>query len=185
MRGSGWEQHSGTILASRYYGIQDERLQTQFELIEGVAPPALLALPALFMPEVDYQKSQTARVGTIISAKKHYDDLRLEYVFEPSIPPIPVTKIVELAPQLEIATGGFALGHMQWTVKNVDLFRVLLRNEIAKAPAPTVFQLDYEHRDPKLIGVMMPFDATYNGVYRAIHAGAKAAGFRCERADDL
>lgn len=185
MGGSGWEPHHDTLLASRYYGARDSHLKAQFALVGGVAPPALLALPTLFMPEVDNQKEQIAHIGTVTSAKTYDGELHLEYVFDPSIRPISVAKIVDLAPQLDIETGGFSLTHTHWQVKNVDLFRVLLRSEATKAPAPTVFALDYEHRDPNLIGVMMPFDAAFNGVYAAIQTGATEAGFRCKRADDL
>ena len=48
-----------------------------------------------------------------------------------------------------------------------------------------MFNLDYDHRDPKLVGVMMPFAAEFNGVFKAIQAGVAAAGFRSERSDNL
>jgi hypothetical protein len=90
-----------------------------------------------------------------------------------------------LAAQLDISTEGYMLQHTHWSVEKADLFRVLFRNQATKGPAPSVFQLDYEYRDPKLIGVMMPFDVAFDGVYAAIQAAVTGAGFRCNRADDL
>lgn len=184
MKAGGWKESGDTLPLGRYYGLRDSQLKAQYDFVGGVAPPALLALPALFMPEVDDQEVQLARVGTVTSATRGVE-LRLEYVFDTSIPPIPAGKIVELASELDIPTKGYALTETHWSVKQVDLFRVLMRSEAARSPSPTLFQLDYEHRDPALIGVMMPFAAEFSGVYSAIQAAASAAGFRCKRADDL
>ena len=185
MRGGGWEQHGGTILTERFYGCRDEQLNAQYAFVDGVAPPALLALPALFLPEVNWQESQMAHVGTIQSARKDGADIYLEYVFDSAIPPIPVRVIIDLAPQLDIRTGGWALHHQQWWINTPNLYRALLRGEIARGPSPTVFQLDNERRDPKLVGVMMPFAPTFNRVYEAIRGAARQATFRCERVDKI
>jgi hypothetical protein len=61
------------------------------------APPALLTLPALLMPEVDGSTGLTAKIVTIISAKVREEMLHIEYAIDALIPPIPVNKIVELA----------------------------------------------------------------------------------------
>jgi hypothetical protein len=182
MSAGGWEPHRDTISPSRFnVGAQ----HPQFEFVDGVAPPALLALPALFMPEVDETKNQTARVVTITSARIRNRLIHLEYSIDAMIPPISVGKIVQLANELDIATGGFALQHTHWTVRDADLFRVLLRNEVTKAPQPTVFKLNYDNRDENLVGVMMPFEAGFTPVYKAIKAATTAAGFQCKRADDI
>lgn len=184
MSAGGWEPRRGTISASRFYADRDA---PQFALINGEAPQALLDLPALLMPEVDGTTvGQTARIATITKATVvGRGELRIDYIDDPLIPRIPVSKIIELAADLDISTEGFALTHTHWTVRKADLFRVLLQHEATKNPQPSLFKLDLENRNASLIGVMMPFDAAFNPVYEAIKAAATAAGYQCQRADDI
>ncbi len=176
-----WEPHRDTISLSRLY-LSD---RPELQLVGGVAPQGLLSLPALLMPEVNPKENQIARVATITSAKASGKDVNFEYVFDAMIPPIPVSKVVELASQLEIATDGFMLQHTHWTVNDADLFRVLFRNDIGKAAKPKLFTLDAHEADPELVGVMMPFDARFNPVYEAITTAATALELRAKRADDI
>jgi hypothetical protein len=181
MGGSGWKPHRDVLGRGRFYA---GGVDPQFEIVNGAAPPALLALPALLMPEVDGSTGQTARVAAITSAKIYGTELRIEYVVDPDIPPLSVSKIVELAPELDIETSGFYLAHTHWTVNDADLFKVLLRHRTTETFAPTVFEFDH-HRDSNLVGVMMPFEAGFDNVYAAIKVAATEAGYRCKRADDL
>jgi hypothetical protein len=111
---------------------------------------------------------------------------RARYAFRMrGIPRISVSKIVELAQQLSIPTSGYMLKHTHWPIRDADLFRVLMRSQATQAPMPTIFDLDHDHTDPKLVGVMMPFAAEFKGVYSAVTKAVIAAGFRCKGADDL
>ena len=180
MSASGWEQSKDTISASRFYPVHDE-----FKLSDGVVPAALLALPALLIPEVGSSAAdQGARIAKIHSAKNIGGELNLNYTIDPDFSPIPVDKIVEWAKELDIETSGFNLTHTHWTVNDADLFEVLYRKQAALGPQPTVFKLSHE-RDSDLIGVMMPFDAGFKDVYKAIKAGIEKEGSNCERADNL
>lgn len=180
MSAGGWaENGEDSMPLSRCY-FQDE-----YAFEGGRAPEALLKLPALFMPEVDCSIVQFARVGKINSAKVNFKDVKLEYSFDAKIPPIPVPRIVALADELSISTVGYSLSHTHWGVKDADLFSVLLRSEAAQVPQPSVFKFDYTQHDPKLVAVMMPFGAAFDGVYTTINAAVEDAGFRCRRADDL
>jgi len=183
MNAGGWDARYDSISPSRFSCDRDH---PEFALVNGEAPPALLALPALLMPEVDDTMSQTARVVTITRARiVGRGELRVDYADDPHIPAIPVKTIIGLATDLDIYTEGFALTHTHWTVRNADLFRVLLQHEATKAPSPTLFKLDWQNRSENLIGVMMPFDAGFSNVYAAIKAAAEGANSECTRADDL
>jgi hypothetical protein len=179
MSASEWHPSKDTMPVSRYYP-KDAR----FQFVNGVAPPELLSLPALLMPEVNEFVEQTAHVATIHSAKIKGNDISIEYTIDKSIPVLSVSKLVKLADELEIPTGGFMLNHTHWDVHNVDLFRVLLTNNAVKVPEPTLFKLDTA-RNRKLISVMMPFNAGFNGVYEAIKKAATANSYQCNRADDI
>lgn len=183
MSAGGWAPRQDTISVSRFYAGQAD---PAFAISNGEVPPALLKLPALLVPEKDGQapQPQMARVVSISRARVYGKEIRIEYADVPYIPPIPFDSIVKLAGELEISTEGFSLFHTHWTVRDADLFRVLLQHRTTDAPQPTVFSLD-QSRDPSLIGVMMPFDAGFSPVYSAIKAAAAASGASCSRADDM
>lgn len=143
----------------------------------------ILTLPALFMSETVGTGSQLARVGTITQARLVSNEVRIEYSFETEIPPIPNSMLQSLASELMIQPWEFSRTH--WAIKDVDLFRVLLRHGSVKVPSPKVFRLDLEDVDERLISVMMPFDSRFDEVYTTLRGAAKAAGFRCLRADDI
>lgn len=50
---------------------------------------------------------------------------------------------------------------------------------------PKVFEVPEAEVDPSLVSVMMPFDTGMAPVYTAIQSAALAAGFKCERADNI
>jgi len=180
MSGSGWAPNKDTISAGRFYPIHD-----RFKLKDGKVPPALLELPALLIPEINSSAAdQGARIAKLHSAELDDGVLNLAYTIDPDFTPIPTDKIVEWAKELRIDTQGYWLNHTHWTVNDADLFEVLYRKKAALGPQPEVFKLDHE-RDSDLIGVMMPFDAGFSDVYRAIKKGVEDEGSNCERADNL
>jgi hypothetical protein len=50
---------------------------------------------------------------------------------------------------------------------------------------PKVFKVPRVNLQPKLVAVMMPFDAAFDDVYAAIKRACADAGLECQRADDL
>jgi hypothetical protein len=73
-----------------------------------------------------------------------------------------------------------------WSVKDVDLYRTLLRNSQPRRQRPKVFQLaEYENIEPSLVSAMMPFNPSFDDVYATIQRTAKTVGLRCRRADDI
>lgn len=180
MGAQGWKPNRDKIHLNRFYPKED-----RFKLVNGVAPPELLALPALMMPEVNYSISQTAYVATITSAKSNGIEVEFTYAIDGSIPPLSVASVVKMASELAIPTGGYMLGHTHWGQNDADLFRVLLTHSLAKVPEPTLFKLDHTARNKKRASVMMPFDARFDGVYQAIQKAATATGYQCNRADDI
>jgi hypothetical protein len=80
----------------------------------------------------------------------------------------------------------FEFSRNHWAVKDVDLYRFLLRNVRPRRQRPTVFQiLEHENVEPALASAMMPFDVRFNAVYDSIRQAADHVGLRCRRADDI
>lgn len=51
--------------------------------------------------------------------------------------------------------------------------------------SPNVFRIPECSVDPRLVAVLMPFDARFAPVYRAIQDACATAGLTCRRADDI
>jgi hypothetical protein len=62
----------------------------------------------------------------------------------------------------------FEFSRNHWAVKDVDLYRFLLRNIRPRRQRPTVFQIpEHESIEPALASAMMPFDAGFSSVMPA------------------
>jgi hypothetical protein len=80
----------------------------------------------------------------------------------------------------------FEFSRNHWAVKDVDLYRFLLRSVRPRRQRPTVFQIpEHENIEPALASAMMPFDAGFNAVFDSIRQAADSVGLRCRRADDI
>ncbi len=143
----------------------------------------LIQLPCLFMQEGT--TDQIARVGKITRARISGKDVSLEYTYDSDIPPILNSFIYQNKIEFDMPSDfEFSRGH--WAVKDVDLFRVLLRNSQPRRQRPSVFTIpEHEKIDPALVSAMMPFDASFSAVFDDLKAAADAVGLRCRRADDM
>jgi len=80
----------------------------------------------------------------------------------------------------------FEFSRNHWAIKNVDLYRFLLRNVRPRRQRLTVFQIpEHENIEPTLASAMMPFDPGFNQVYDCIGRTAQSVGLRCRRADNF
>lgn len=80
----------------------------------------------------------------------------------------------------------FEFSRNHWAVKEVDLYRFLLRNIRPRRQRPSVFQIpEHENIEPALASAMMPFDAGFNAVFDSIRQAAGNVGLLCRRADDI
>jgi hypothetical protein len=147
-------------------------------------PKALAALPAVFVQEISGQGDQVARVGTITRARLNGHDIALDYTYDLSIPAVPNKILQGFASDLDIKEFQFSRTH--WSLKDADLYRVLLRNSQPRRPRPKVFQLaEFENIEPSLVSVMMPFHPNFDAVYSTLQRLATSVGLRCRRADDI
>ncbi len=144
----------------------------------------LLTLPTLVMPEVgDDRYDQTAEVGSVVGLSRVGRNYQFDFVRNFAIPSIPSAQIKAMARGLHI--GDLDLSRTRWSVKGSDLYRVLLEDALTNAPSPTVFKLPPSRPEPGRIAVMMPFDASFDAVWRTLKDLAAQGVWTCQRADDI
>jgi hypothetical protein len=144
----------------------------------------LSAVPAIFASETGGKGSQHARVGYIIHAAIQSNQVLIQYSLDPQLEPISNAQLEKLA--LHLGIDEFEFRRTHWALKNADLFRVLLSAQLRPVLVPKVFNLHgLVDPDPKLVSVMMPFDAGFAGIFRTIRDTVNRAGFDCKRADDI
>ena len=179
-----WGDGRDTIPTGRVFEYTDQTLIDRFKPKDQLDLSGLSALPALFLEEFSGQGNQFARVGTITRARVAGQNVALEYSYDLSIPPISNRTLKDVAADFDIQDFEFHRTH--WSVKDIDLFRALLRNSQQQRPRPRVFHLaEPENIEPKLVSAMMPFHPSFDAVYATLKSTAEAAGFRCRRADDI
>jgi len=172
------------MYGGRTFEYTERDLEERFKPGGQLDLAALAALPALFVEETSGRGDQVARVGTITRARMSGRDIALEYAYDPSIPPLSNRDLAGFATDLDIDSPQFSRTH--WSLKDVDLFRVLLRNMQPRRQRPRVFQIaDPENIEPTLVSAMMPFHPKFDAVYATLQHTAEAAGLRCRRADDI
>ena len=184
MSGAGWEANRDTFGRGRVLEYTEDALVARFKSGGILDLAAVVELPALFASETRHDDSQQpGRVGTLTRVRMVGNDYHLEYVFDPDIPAIPNSTLQAIAGELGIADWEFSRTH--WAIKDADLFKVLLRRGLGQRPKPKVFALSDEPVDAALVAVMMPFDARFDPVYRALQDAVAAAGMTCQRVDDI
>jgi hypothetical protein len=136
------------------------------------------------MPETgDGSSPQYAQVGNVLGLSKVGRDYRFRFVRNAAIPLIPSERIEAAASRLHI--GRWDLTRTRWSVKSSDLYQVVLEDNLLGMPVPTVFSLPQAQPERGCIGVMMPFAAALDPVWRALKATAAEGGWTCQRADDI
>ena len=179
-----WADGRDTISASRVFEHTEDELVARFKPEGQLDLPSLIALPTLFVEESSGQGTQVARVGTVTRARLTGANVSLDYSYDAGIPGIPNRVLQGFAADLDIDDFQFSRTH--WSVKDTDLFRVLVRSAQPKRQRPNVFLLpDHENVEPTLVSAMMPFHPSFDRVYTALQGVATTVGLRCRRADDI
>lgn len=178
-----WSSGRATIPMGRMFEYTDEYIAAQFR--DGGNPllDRLTSLPCLFCEEGI--TDEIAYVGQINRARIAGRDLSLEISFDSEVPPLHNGMIYASRTELDMPHD-FEFSRNHWAVKDVDLYRFLLRNVHPRRQRPTVFQIpEHENIEVTLASAMMPFDAGFNTIYDSIRQAADNAGLRCRRADDI
>lgn len=178
-----WSSGRATVPMGRMFEYTDEHIAAQFR--DGGNPllNRLTSLPCLFCEEGI--TDEIAYVGQINRARIAGRDLLLEISFDTEVPRLHNGMIYASRTELDMPHD-FEFSRNHWAVKDVDLYRFLLRNVHPRRQRPTVFQIpEHENIEATLASAMMPFDAGFNAIYDSIRQAADNAGLRCRRADDI
>ncbi len=178
-----WSSGSVIVPDERIFEYTDEHIKSKFrDSSNNVLFDRLSSLPCLFCEEG--KKDEKAYVGQFNRAQITKKGLLLEVSFDAAVPPLPNSILYANRVKLNIGDSEFSRNH--WAVKDVYLYRFLLRNVRPPRQRPSVFQVsEHESIESNLASVMMPFDAAFNEVYSSIREAAKNAGLQCKRADDI
>ncbi len=183
MRSRPWSGNRDTVDLGRLFEYTAKELIPAYKDGDSVLLDKLILSPCLFMLEgID---DQPAYAGTIVRARISGPEIAIEYTFEPDIPPILNGDIYRRRIEFDMPHD-FEFSRNHWAVKDVDLYRVLLRNFRFRRQRPSVFSIsEHEKIEPSLVSVMMPFDASFMQVYDVLQKIAQGVGLRCRRADEI
>jgi hypothetical protein len=167
------------MLASRAFEYTSDELLGRFKPGGVIAVPEVLRLPALFLQESSRGHDPVAHVGSISRMRFSQDDIVLEYLYDPGVPPLLNSRVEELAGQLDI--GSFEFSRTHWAIKDVDLFHILLVNLKPSRSMPRVFQIsDPERIEHTLVSVMMPFGRNLTPCSRPSKKPQQGRGFTAD-----
>lgn len=180
---SPWEAGRGSVSVSRLFEYTDKELEARFKNGDSILLDILTPLPCLFVQEGT--GDELARVGTITRARRSGTEIIIDYSFDLNIRPVP-NKVI-FANKLDFdMPRDFEFSRTHWAVKDIDLFRTLLRLSQPLRQSPKIFSIpENEAIERTLVSVMMPFDADFTGVYDTLQEAATDVGFICRRADEI
>lgn len=164
----------------RIFEHTDDYVANQFREDSNPKFDMLKTLPCIFCNEG--RGDEDAYVGYISEARLSGYNLYLEIVLDEDVPSFKNSMMY--ANRIELDIDNFFRNH--WAVKNVDLYRFLLRNVRPRRQRPKVFKIP-EHEDivASLASAMMPFDSKFTKVYESICQATDNVGLRCRRADNI
>jgi hypothetical protein len=183
MRSVDWDSGRETMPVGRFFEYTEDHIAALFRENGNLHLDRLIALPCLFMQEG--VRDEIAYVGQINRARIVGNDVSFEYTLDAEVPALQNSMIYANRMALDMPHD-FEFSRNHWAVKDVDLYRFLLRNVRPRRQRPTVFQIpEHENIEPALASVMMPLDVGFNPIYESIRQAADNAGLRCRRADDI
>lgn len=183
MRSVDWNTGRETMPIDRIFEYTDEHIGVQFKRDGQIFLDKLSAMPCLFMQEG--VRNELAYVGQINRVRIVGKEVSFEYTIDPEVPPLQNSMLFANRIALDMPHE-FEFSRNHWAIKDVDLYRFLLRNVRPRRQRPTVFQIpEHEVIEPALSSAMMPFDLSFNPVYESIRQASESVGLRCRRADDI
>jgi hypothetical protein len=161
----------------------DDQIADQFRRDGNPILDRLTTLPCLLCEEGT--ADEVAYVGQINRARITNRQAVLEISFDSEVPPLQNSMLCANRVELDMPDE-FEFSRNHWAVKDVDLYRFLLRKVCPRRQRPTLFQIpEHENIEPTLASAMMPFDAGFDAVYESIRQAAENLDLRCRRADDI
>jgi hypothetical protein len=183
--GQGWGKTKDTLPSSRVFEYTDDGIAAVLRPSGKFDIAKISSIPAIFTSEISGNDTARAYVGTIRKVQASGKEVTIDYHLDENVSTLTNRDLKEMSSDLGIEDFEFHRTH--WAVKDVDLYKVLFDIQLKNKPRPKVLRVGDDWTvDPNLASVMMPFDPTFNDVFRAIKRTAKKiAGLNCLRADDI
>lgn len=185
---SGWGNSRDTIGQGRTLEFTATHIVDKFMNGSVLDIESVIRLPTVFACENSFDGNHIpARVGTLTRIQPLGSEYQLEYVFDPDIPAIPNEILFgSAARDLDINTAASIpeSSRNHWSIKDVDLFRTILKHQSGFRIQPKEFTIPNATVDTRLVAVMMPFSG-FDQVYQSIRSACSNAGLTCLRADDI
>lgn len=179
---AGWADAGDTLDVSRVLEYTAADIKTTLQPEGRLDVAFVRRLPTLFIAESSSNVQFNPRLGKLIDVRQDGRQYHLSYYFDESGPRLVPGDVEALASALRI--DDWELNRTHWAIKEADLYRVLYEHG-GQAISPTVFKFKRLPVVKNLVGVMMPFDSSFDPVYRDITQGLAAGGKRCLRADNM
>lgn len=164
-------------------------VRAQFGQGDQLDLSSVMKLPTVFACENSWDGNHIpARVGILTNVQLVGREYRLEYVFDPELPPIPNEILFGMAAHdldIDVSSSIPESSRNHWAIKDVDLFKALLKHQLGQRPKPTVFDLPNVVPDTNLVAVMMPFDVAFDPAFQSLKTAVEGLGMVCQRADDI
>ena len=187
--GAGWNGSHDSLSISRVLEYTEDPIKDRLSEANGVDFRELQKYPCIFMEEIDpMNDAQIAHVGYINNFNINGSDVLIDYTYDNAIPVLTNSIIKDLAQELGIVTarGVDEFSRTHWSVKDINLFRVLLRNLQPRRTLPKVFTLSNPEKiESSLVSFMMPFNLEFQNVYTQVSSSLEELGLRCRRADNI
>lgn len=179
-----WSVGRVNVPMERIFEYTETHISAQFhDDSNNLLLESLISMPCLFCEEGI--TDETAYVGQINRARIIGKDLALEVSFDRDVPPLRNRIMYENRILLDMPHE-FEFSRNHWAIKDVDLYRFLLRTIRPRRQRPTIFNIpEHESIESTLASAMMPFDSSFDAVYESIREATKDVGLRCRRADDI
>lgn len=184
MRGANnWDKGRESMPLDRIFEYTEGALNNYFKPNNNLLLDQLIKLPCLFMQEGI--QDELAYVGQINRARITGKEVSFEFTLDTDVPPLKNSLIFANRAALDM-TIDFEFSRNHWAIKDVDLYRFLLRTIRPRRQRPTVFQItEHENIESTLASAMMPFDSSFDQVFDSISRAAQDVGLRCRRADNI
>lgn len=178
-----WPSGRVSIPVARMFEYTDDLITENFRKNGSPLLDHLTKLPCLFCEEGT--ADEIVYVGQINRTRITGAELLLEVSFDVEVQQLQNSLLYANRMELDMPQD-FEFSRNHWAIKDVDLYRFLLRKVRPRRQRPTVFQIpEHESIEPTLASAMMPFDAAFNAVYDSIRQASDNVGLRCRRADDI
>ena len=178
-----WDAGKDSMPLGRIFEYTADHVEEQFRDKAGPSLNRMIEHPCLFMREGTGE--EVARVGAILKARLSGKEVAFEYALDQEVPPLLNSMIFAKRTDFDMPND-FEFSRNHWAMKDVDLYRLLLRLVRPRRQRPSVFTItEHERIEPELVSAMMPFSAEFSATYESIKQASESVGLRCRRADDI